>query len=178
VYLVPNYKIISSASEPLIVLNNQPYTDAAKNGQVYDITTGEINVVANGYLAVQLTVPANQNKTVYILRLIGGSTVNTTLDIYRNATFSGGTALTPVNNNWNFSGSGASTAKYITQLTDPIIGGTLLISFVQAGGGILLPFDGRIVIPSSTTDRQFTLNLRNRTNQSNLCAISLAYWEL
>jgi len=25
---MPNYKVITSASEPLLVLNNQPYTDA------------------------------------------------------------------------------------------------------------------------------------------------------
>lgn len=175
---MPNYKIISNSSDPLVVLNNQPYTDAAINGQVYDITTGDINVDANGYLAVQLTVPANINKTVYILRLIGGSTVNTTLDIYRNATFSGGTSITPVNNNLDFTGGSVSTAKYKSQLANPVIGGTLMISFVQTGGGILLPFDGRIVIPSSTTDRQLYLVLKNKTNQSNICAISLAYWEI
>jgi len=175
---MPNYRIISSSVDPLIVLNNQPYTEAAKNGQVYDITTGDISVVGSGYLATQLTVPANQNKTIYILRLIGGSTVNTTFEIYRNATFSGGTSITPANNNWNFSGGSTCTAKYISQATDPITGGTLLISLVQIGGGLLLPFDGRIVIPSSTTDRQFYLVLKNKSTSSNLCSISLAYWEV
>ena len=175
---MPNYKIITSASEPLLVLNNQPYTDASINGQVFDITTGDQSVVGSGYLATQLTIPANIDKTVYILRLIGGSTVNTTLELYRNATFSGGTSITPVNNNYDFSGGSLCTAKYITQAADPLTGGTILISLVQIGGGILLPFDGRIVIPSSTTARTFYLVLKNKSTSSNLCSISLAYWEV
>ncbi|PKM77869.1 MAG: hypothetical protein CVU90_05330 [Firmicutes bacterium HGW-Firmicutes-15] len=175
---MPNYKIISSASDPLVVLNNQPYTDAAKNGQVYDITTGDVTVSGSGYLAAQLTIPANQNITVYILRLIGGSTVSTTFEIYRNAAFTGGTSITPANNNWDYSGGSVCTAKYINQLADPTSGGTLLISVTQAGGGVLLPFDGRIIIPSSTVDRQFYLLLKNKTTTTNVCSISLAYWEV
>ncbi len=173
-----NNLVFNNANRPLYVLNNQAYTDAANNGQVYDVTTGEIDVVANGFLSVQMTIPANQNKTIYILRVLGGSTVNTALDFYRNATFTGGTSITPVNNNWDFSGGSVCTAKYLNQATNPISGGTMLLSMVQAGGGILIPFDGRIVIPSSTADRTFYLGLKNKTNQVNTCAISFAYWEL
>jgi hypothetical protein len=174
---MPNDNIISSPSDPVIVLDNQPVTDAANNGQIYDITTGELDVAANGFLAVRMTIPANQNKTIYILRLLGGASVNTTLDIFRNATFSGGTSITPVNNNWNYSGGSVCSAKYLNQATDPTTEGNLLISIVQTSGGILLPFDGRMVIPCSTTDRYFYIRLKNKTNQINTCSMSFAYWE-
>ena len=173
-----NNLVFNKANHPLFVLNNQAYTDAAQNGQIYDVTTGELDVVANGFLSVQLTIPANQQKTIYILRLLGGSTVNTALDLFRDATFTGGTSITPVNNNWDFSGGSVCTGKYLNQAEDPIAGGTLLLAMVQAGGGILIPFDGRIVIPSSSTDRTFYLRLKNKTNQVNTCAISFSYWEL
>lgn len=173
-----NNLIFNNSNQPLYVLNNQAYTDAAKNGQIYDVTTGELDVIANGFLSLQFTVPANQDKTIYILRVLGGSTVNTALDFFQNATFTGGTSITPVNNNWNFTGGSVCTAKYLNQAADPIAGGTLLLSMVQSGGGILIPFDGRMVIPSSTSDRTFYLRLKNSTNQVNTCAISFAYWEI
>lgn len=176
---MPNYKVITSASEPLLVLNNQPYTDASNNGQVFDVTTGEITMVASGFMTAQLTIPANTDKTVYILRLVGGTTANTTLDLLENAGFAAsGTSITPVNNNYNYSGGSVCTAKYLNQATDPTSGGVPLISIVQTGGGTLLPFDGRIVIPSSTSDRTFYLRLRNKSNTTNICAMSLAYWEV
>ena len=175
---MPNFHIVSNANDPLLVLNNQPFADATINGQVYDVSTAEHDVPANGFLTIQLTIPANQGKTIYILRLIGGSTVNTTLDILRNATFTGGTTITPVNNNWSYTNTSVCTAKYLSQATDPTTGGTNVLSLVQTGGGLLLPFDGRLVIPSSTTDRYFYIRLSNKTNQVNLCSISIAYWEV
>ncbi|MDD3013996.1 MAG: hypothetical protein PHC34_09870 [Candidatus Gastranaerophilales bacterium] len=135
-------------------------------------------MVANGYLTIEFTVPANQNKTIYILRVSGGSTVNTIIDGFRDSTIPGGTPLTPVNNNLSFTGGSVCTAKYLNQLADPITGGTLLLAMVQVGGGILVPIDGRIVIASSTIDRTFCVRLKNKTNQVNTCAITFAYWEI
>jgi hypothetical protein len=174
---MPNYKLIYDTTDPLVVSNTPSYIYGANIGQVYDITTGTVDIAANGFLLTQLTIPANSGKTIYIVRLIGGSTVNTVLDIFRNATFSGGTAITPHNNNWNYSDASVCTAKFINSATDITSGGTQLITFVQTGGGTLLAFDGRLLIPSSTTDRQFYIRLKNSTNQTNTCSFSLAYWE-
>jgi len=175
---MPNYKIITASSDQLYVESTPGYIYGAAAGQVYDITTGSIDVVANGFLLVQLTNPANSGKTIYIARIAGGSLVNTTLDIFKNATFSGsGTPITPHNNNWSYSDASACTAKYINSATDITSGGTLMITFIQTGGQMLIAFDGRLVIPSSTSDREYYIRLKNNTNQTNTCSFSLAYWE-
>lgn len=175
---MPNTKIISASSEPVFAETTPGYIYGAANGHVYDITTGSIDVAANGFLLVQLTNPANSGKTIYIVRIAGGSTVNTNLDIFKNATFSpSGTSITPHNNNWSYSDASSCTAKYSNSATDITSGGTLMITFIQTGGQMLIAFDGRLVIPSSTSDRQFYIRLKNNTNQTNTCSFSLAYWE-
>ncbi len=173
-----NYKIINSNEEPLFTDSTPSYIYGADQGQVYDITTGGINVAANGFLLFQLTNTSNSGKTINIIRLAGGSTVNTTLDIMRNAAFaSSGIGITPHNNNWDYSDTSVCSAKYLTSGSDVTSGGSLLISYIQTGGQTLFPFDGRLVIPSSTSDRQFYIRLTNNTNQVNRCSLSLAYWE-
>ncbi|MDD3268838.1 MAG: hypothetical protein PHX14_05905 [Syntrophomonadaceae bacterium] len=175
---MPNYKIINSEANPLYAQSTTPYLQGAVNGQIYDITTGSIDVAANGFLLVQLNIPAETNKTVYIIRLAGGATVNTRLDILRNAAFSGsGTAITPHNNNWSYLDSSTCTAKYSNSASDTTSGGELMITLIQNGGQMLVAFDGRLVIPSSSTERQFYIRIKNDTNQVNSCSLSLAYWE-
>lgn len=150
----------------------------SQQGNYYGITTGAQSVVANGFLVVQLTNPANSGKTINISSIRGGATVNTTLDVFKNATFAAaGTPLTPRNRNWAFADASAVTGKWLTQGTDPTTGGTLLASMIQTGGSVDVSYEGRIIIPSATTDRQFYIRLTNNVNQANTLAVTIAWWE-
>lgn len=173
-----NNLIISDFANPVYIFDINTPSTISEKGVVYDITTGSVSVAPSSFLVLQLTIPANINKTIYIGRIAGGATANILFDILRNASFSAsGTAVTPINNNWDYGSNSGCTAKYISQGTDPTTGGNLLISFIQPSGGglILVPFDGRIVIPSSSSALYFTLRLANTSNQANPCSISLAY---
>lgn len=162
------------------------YTTAvSQGGQVYSISTGSQSVAVSGFLTVQVTNPANSNKTIYIERISGGSTTNTTIDILKNATITTGVPPTPTtltinNRNWNSGNNSSMTGKYVTATagTDPTVGGTLLSSIIQVGGPITLLYNGEFIIPSSTIDREFYIRLVNNGNQVNILSINITWWEL
>ncbi len=174
---MPNYKIISSTPEPLYVQSTTAINTAAANGRVFSVTTGDQSIPGSGFLAVQLTIPANSEKTIYIVRVAGGSLSNAVIDTYRNATFSGGTNITPYNENWGFSGGSACTCKFLINSTDPTTGGQN-ISTIVANGLVLASYEGRLIIPSSSSDRQFYLVLRNKSSSTNIAAATIGYMEL
>lgn len=185
----PNKSVFNNENDPLYVQNVTSVSDAtvispqeaaaALDGNFYNISTGSLSVAANGFLTVQLTIPINSNRTIYIARVSGGAITNTTIDIFFNATFAAaGTALTPVNTNTSSSNTSVVTGKYLTGAADPTTGGTRLASIIQTGGPVLVDYDGRIIIPATTTTRTFYIRLANNTNQVNLLSINVGYWEL
>ncbi|GLI07642.1 hypothetical protein YDYSG_36720 [Paenibacillus tyrfis] len=185
----PNYNPVSGLNQPIYVKSIQTITTpnivsspsyaAAQNGTFFAITTQSRSVAANGFLTTQLTNPANSGRTLYIQRVSGGATVNTTIDILLNATFSAaGTSITPVNSNQGSTNTSLTTSKLITQATDPTIGGIIFNSIIQTGGPVVIDFNGEIAIPPTTTNRTFYVRLVNNTNQTNLLSLNISWFEL
>jgi len=176
---MPNIKVISSPKEPVNTEANVYYTQLAADGIMFNAPTGTQSVPANGYLSYQLTIPANINKTIYIVQVAGGATVNSSVAEFKNGFFAAsGTAITPVCTKWSQTGGSSCTVKYLSQVADPLSGGTLLQSFVAPGGTLAYRVDGRDVISSSSSARTFYVRVTNRTNQANLCAIGVTWWEV
>ncbi|WP_110113174.1 hypothetical protein [Bacillus sp. CGMCC 1.16541] len=167
----------SSLTSPTTVVSAAE--TAAFQGRFFESSTGSQSVAANGFLVVQYTIPANSNRTVYIQRVSGGATTNTTIDILFNATFAAaGTTITPVNSNLASAITSVVTGKYLSQATDPTTGGTRVNSIIQTGGPVVIDYSGRIIIPSTTTDRTFYIRLANNTNQTNILSVNVSWWEL
>lgn len=187
---MPNNFPISSQANPLYVsvtstiitpaVVSSPAVKAALDGTFCMSSTGSQTVAANQFLLVQHTVPANVNKTIYIQRVSGGAITNTTIDIMYNATFAAtGTAFTPINSNLGKSTSSVVTGKFLSSSApDPTTGGTRVNSIIQTGGPVVIDYDGRLVIPSTTSQRTFYIRLANNTNQANTLAINVSWWEL
>lgn len=189
-YSMTNIRPISSPSDPLYVsvastiitpaVVSSPSVKAALDGTYFISSAGSQTVAANQFLLVQHTVPANTNRTIYIQRVSGGAITNTTIDILYNATFAAaGTSIAPINSNLGSSNSSVVTAKFLSSSApDPTIGGTRINSIIQTGGPVVVDYEGRLVIPSTTSARTFYIRLANNTNQSNILSINVAWWEL
>lgn len=176
-----NTKIISSEAEPLwcqcntIVMAER----VSEKGLLYGVATYQM-LAANGYMAMQITNPANSNKVFYIETLTIGSSTNTTFSIQKNgATTVAGTPLTPVNRNWSYGNNSVATAKYVLQATDPTTtAGAIITAVVEPGGAISREYGGQLIIPSSSSDLNYYILVINNSNQSNNVSISTSWWEL
>jgi len=185
----PNYSVFNQEEKPLYVHTvnpvsqpvtvNDPGAAAAIDGKFFAVSTGSQTVAANGFLVVQGTVPINVGKTIYITRISGGATVNTTIDFFLNANFATtGTSVTPANTNAGSVNTSVVTAKFLSQATDPTTGGVQISSIIQIGGPVVIDINGRYIIPSSTSVRTFYLRLANNANETNLLSININWWEL
>jgi hypothetical protein len=173
---MPNYKVFNDSTGPLIV--EDLAQQAGRDGTFFVVSTGSQAVVANGFLAVQINIPANVSRTVNISRVSGGASVNTTIDLLFNATFAAaGTALSVINGNAGSTRTSITTAKFISQATDPTSGGTRLNSIIHTGGPLVYDVDGRYIIPSGVLAYTFYVRVINNTNQSNLLSINVSFWE-
>lgn len=113
---------------------------------------------------------------MYIARISGGSTTNTTIDVIRNGTFTdAGTPLTPRNTNTLFTDNSIMTAKYITQATAPTVGGFILNTIIETGGPVDIEYNGRIIISANNT---LLVRLVNNTNQVNILSLNVSWWRL
>ena len=151
---------------------------AAQNGKYYELTTGSQAITdANGYLALQLTNPANSGKTVYINTVRATSSVATIISTYKNATLNiTGTSAIPHNTNWAYSDASLVTGRWVAQSSDPTSGGVLLQQMNQIGGVMELNLEGLRVIPSLTTNQTYYILLQNSAANSNL-SINVEWWE-
>lgn len=148
-------------------------------GKLYSVSTGSQSVAASGYLALEITNPANSNRMIDIIRVEGGTSTDTTIDILRNADLTvSGSSLTPLNRNWEYSDSSSITVMYITQASDPVSGGDLLTSVVDAGGSLSIRYDGEFILPSETIDGTFSIRARNETGQVNTISIGVTWIEV
>ncbi|PZD92984.1 hypothetical protein DNH61_25640 [Paenibacillus sambharensis] len=173
---MPNYKVFNEFTDPLAIVD--PPLQASQDGAFFTVSTGPVSVAANGFLALQLIVPANVSRTVYIARFLGGSSVNTTIDFFFNATFAAtGTTLAVVNGNAGISRASNTSSRFITQTTDPTTGGARLNSIIQPGGPLVVELDGRFIVPSGPAARTFYVRMANNTNQTNLLAANISFWE-
>ncbi len=147
-------------------------------GKIYSISTGTQSIDASGYLALEITNPANSNNTIEISRVTGGSTTSTTADVLRDASIAAsGVSLTPRNRNWNFADDSAMSAQYVTQATDPTSGGDLLASTISPGGIISVLYDDAFIIPDATSDRSFILRIKNNTSLPSTVSLTITWIE-
>ncbi|MCR6097493.1 hypothetical protein HXA31_01420 [Salipaludibacillus agaradhaerens] len=164
---------VSQLDNPTVVVPIEEL--AAEEGVFFAVSTGPTNVPANGFLALQITNPAGSGKEIVISRLSGGATVNTTISVLRNGSFpAAGTALTPRNTNFSASDNSIATAKFISQSSDPTVGGVLINSIVQPGGVFVIEYTGRVRVTPNTT---LLVRTTNNTNQTNLLSLNISYWE-
>lgn len=174
----PNFKIVSSENDTVYVNSVDYATIKSEQGKYYMVSASALSIVLNGFLALQITNPADSGKTMYIDRVSGGLTATATVDILRNATFAAvGTTATPYNANWGAGDNSAMKAKYISQATDPTSGGTLLLSDSQASGPFEIGLGGRLIVPGTTSDRQLYVRVTNGS-VANTMSINIAWWEI
>ncbi|WP_096199097.1 hypothetical protein [Bacillus sp. FJAT-45350] len=183
---MPNFNIFNSKNDPLNVflINTSgspiftlPVAElehptvvvpieelATENGLLFAGSTGAISVPANGFLTLQLTNPAGAARVLVFSRLSGGATVNTRISILRNGTFTAaGTTITPRNTNFSSPDNSVWTAKFISQASDPTVGGVFVIEY-----------SGRIRINPNTT---MLVRMANNTNKTNLLSLNFSYWQ-
>ncbi|MFA9456419.1 DUF6143 family protein [Halalkalibacter sp. AB-rgal2] len=164
---------VSTLETPTVVIPIEGL--AAKDGVFYALTTDSISVVANGFLTLQLTNPAGSGTQLFISRISGGASVNTSIAVLRNATFpQAGTSLIPRNTNFTLPDNSIATAKFISQVTDPTVGGVNLNTVVQPSGLFIIEYQGRIILNPNTT---MVVRMTNRTNQTNLLSLNMSFWQ-
>lgn len=187
----PNFKIISSPSEPVyttsISTNNPQYPLVTQDlapafaqlGKRFTTNTGARSVTNNGFLVLQAIIPANTGKTIYVDRIRAGTDSTSVVDVLF-ALVTGTTAITPLNTNLGSTNTTAVTAGYLVSSSDPITAGTVALTFIQGGGTTDLEFNGRIVIPSKTSVQNICIRLKNTGSgaQSSNSAISFSWWEV
>jgi hypothetical protein len=131
--------------------------------QVYILTTGNQTVAnANGFLALQLTNPANSGKTISIHSVRATATAATTLSLYKNATLNvTGTAATPHNTNWGLPDASVVTGSWVSQTANPTSGGVLLQTINQTDEAMEISLDEGYILPSMASDQTFYILLQN-----------------
>ncbi|MBE9917333.1 hypothetical protein G8C92_25275 [Paenibacillus donghaensis] len=156
-----------------------PEYSAAQSGVYYTITTGAQTVSsANGYMALELTNPANSGKTIRFELIRATSSVSSIISLYRNATLNvSGTSATPRNTNWGFTDSSKVTGTWVAQTGDPISGGVLLQTIEQLGGPTEIDFNGKWLIPSKASNQTLIVLLQNKQANSEM-SINVSWWEL
>lgn len=173
-----NYKIISNENETVFTNAVDFAKIKSDQGQYYIAVVSAVTIVISGFLTLQITNPANSRKTMYIDSVFGGFTGSATVGVLRNATFAAaGTTVTPRNANWSFGDSSSMTAKYLSQLTDPTSGGTLLSANSIASGPFSINYGGRLIVPGTSSDRQLYLRVTNAA-VANTVSVNVAWWEL
>lgn len=176
---MPNYFVVNSANDPLYdkaLILTQNY-QAAQSGVLYRLTTGSQSLVIGGFLLLQITVPANTKKTIYINEVDCGSQGALTLDIFRNATFAAaGTSAVPLNCNSAFSNNSSMTVKWLTSATDPTSGGTLERTLIGTSG-FIISLNGASIMTSTTSNLTYYLRITNGGVANNV-SLGVSWWEL
>lgn len=184
---MPNYIPVNSGNNPLdkksliLPLDYQ----AAQAGVMYQVTTGSQTfnfALGGGFLLLQITIPANSSKTIYVCEVSSGSLAYSfILDVFINATFTAtGTLLTPFNANSSFSNSSSMTAKWLKSSSDPTSGGTRIGSFSDVSGGLNAVLDGSTIITSASSAQTFYLRITNNgpALSTNRLVAGVSWWEL
>jgi len=173
---------IINTNQPFFSYNTNYAVYETKLGHLFNADTGVQTVAGTFYLVYELDVPPNKNKTVYIDRVVGGSSGTTTMDILKNATFTeSGTTCSIVNRNWNSENDSIVSCKYLNNGTiiDPTQGGLLIDTYFTNASTIDRAYDGRLAISSGTTTSQLYVRLLNTsTGVGNLSlSVNVSWWE-
>lgn len=141
-----------------------PREIAARMGNLYEAATDGVPVPANGFLCIQITHLSGTGKSALIHRVTGSGIKPFRWALKRNASFvNPGTSLTPRNMNFEFPDTSSLTVKYISQSTDPSVGGSLLASRLVTGGSLGVDYNGSLIIPSGYSFLMQMKNLNSHT---------------
>lgn len=183
-----NTKIISSPREPVYtssVSTNNPALPVvikttaeayAQLGKRFSFNTAAQSMTANGYLALQITIPANWGKTMYIDRLRVGTSTSSIVDCMP-ASITGTTPLTATNSNFGSANTTSVTGGYLITTTNPTTA-TPVQTCILTSGTLEINYDGRFVIPSKTTAQNYTIRVMNTGAGSSSGMITFAWWEI
>jgi len=182
--LRPNFKIISSAKEP-VYISDITLSNSASKGLFYTLSTPALNTLAKGYLALQLTNPSTSTKNVYLMQASGYTTALSSsssnyiqADIYANASLnSTATSLTTHNTNFGSSNTSECTAGYLVKSTTPLSGSpTSIATLIQnTGASIIINLGGSYIVPPGYN---FTIVIFNNTSNQSTTALGLLWLEL
>ncbi len=157
------------------VVSSSLQTDYTSAGLLYVVSSATVALLASGFLVMQISNPSGSGKNINIAQMSFGTSGNTTVDIFKNATFAvAGTSVTPQNRNTAFSNSSVMTAKYTTSASDPTTGGSLWTSTSLTDGSFYVNYDGTFVVAPNNT---FYVRLTNLTLVVNRMSVNVTWWE-
>lgn len=148
---------------------------AAQAEAYFQLTTGQQLVGQDDFLLVQLTNPAHSGKKVSFVRIIMLTSAAATVDILRNADFTAGRPLVPVNAHAGGSEGSMVQAKYLISAEDVTTGGTLINSCLTSAGFSEIGFNGSNTLDYTGTDQ--TMYCRVGTIQKNSIVLNFSWWE-
>jgi hypothetical protein len=183
-----NCKVISSTVEPVytasISVNNPVMPSVIESraaayaylGQRFTVDTSALSMANNGYLVLQITIPANWGKTMYVDRMRVGTSITSIVDCLP-ATITGTTPLTVINSNFGSNKTSTVTAGYLLTTTNPITG-TPVQTCILSGGTYELDYDGRFIMQSKATAQNYCIKVTNTGTASSTGMVSFSWWEV
>lgn len=183
-----NCRIISSSAEPLYTVSasiNNPTMPAVtedlssaynKLGKRFNINTGALTIPNNNYLVTQITIPANWGKTMYVDRVRAGTSSTSIVD-FMPATITPSNTLTPMNTHVGSTNATTVTAGYLITTTNPTTAAPLL-TYILTGGTYETNFEGRIIIPSTSSIQRYIIRVTNTSTGNTTCMTSFSWYEL
>jgi hypothetical protein len=154
---------------------SNPFEMGTILGNYYIINTGLQSVAANEFFALQLTNPLGSSKIVSLNRANMSGPMSGNIEFIRNGAFpDDGTALVPMNANFSSANKSLLTSKYVSQSTDPVIGGVNLISSIVTYPILDTNFDGRIILNPGNT---LAIRFSNVSSSSVSLVMNISYIE-
>jgi hypothetical protein len=168
-------EVINTFEDPVPTEESQ--ARAATSGLNFFFTTQRQSVANNASLFLQITNPVGSGRILHIGRIVATSNSNLIITLNRNGSFAAaGTPITPVNSNFASTNISVATVKFVNQVADPTVGGTIFADLIQPSNGGAVPFEynGRIVMPPGTT---FVVRELNNSGGTNIVSLNLSFWE-
>jgi hypothetical protein len=145
-------------------------------GYGFSISNRFENVASDASVNIYFENPAGSGREVFIIVIDVISFAQAWIDVYRDVTPSGGTAITPVNLNFGSAITSVATVKYGVTYS----GGTLVHSTVCPGGSKVQATGGAaevgetVVIPEGFN---FLVKVTNKSTGATDLSIRIVWWE-
>ncbi|WP_127584473.1 hypothetical protein [Paenibacillus koleovorans] len=174
-----NHSIFNSSNLPLYTystntyvapeIGNTPEGDAAKAGAFYILSSGNISVGGGSSLLLQAANAGGSGKTMYISRIVGGTTAAVVLTINSSGTITGGVTPTPFNTRFGSANTSVMTGR---RNTGTLGGSPTVFWTAQLSAGLFsVEFRGGLIVPPGQT---ISITLGTTASSS---SINLSWWE-